>query len=113
MHEISLCEGVLQILEDNAESQGFSQVKRVWLEIGALSGVDPEAMRFGFDAVMKGSLADGAVLEIIELPGNAWCLPCSKSVAVKARYDACPECGSHQLQVTGGDEMRIKELEVE
>ena len=113
MHEMSLCEGVLQILEDSAKSQGFSQVKTVWLEIGALSGVDPQAMRFGFDAVMKGSLADGAALEIIELPGQAWCLPCSKTVAVTARYDACPECGSHQLQVTGGDEMRIKELEVD
>lgn len=113
MHEMSLCEGVLQILEDSAKSQGFSQVKTVWLEIGALSGVDAEAMRFGFDAVMKGSLADGAALEIIELPGQAWCLPCSKPVAVTARYDACPECGSHQLQVTGGDEMRIKELEVD
>lgn len=113
MHEMSLCEGVLQILEDHAQSQGFHQVKTVWLEIGALSGVDPEAMRFGFDAVMKGTLADGATLEIINLPGQAWCLPCSKPVAVNARYDACPECGSYQLQVTGGDEMRIKELEVD
>ncbi len=113
MHEMSLCEGVLQILEDHAGSQGFRRVKRVWLEVGALSGVDPEAMRFGFDAVMKGTLADGAALEIVELPGQAWCMPCGRSVAVRARYDACPECGSYQVQVTGGDEMRIRELEVE
>ncbi len=113
MHEISLCEGVLQILEEQAQSQGFRQVKRVWLEIGALAGVDTEAMRFGFDAVMRGTLADGALLEIIDLPGNAWCMPCGRSVPVKARFDACPDCGSYQLQVTGGDEMRIKELEVE
>ena len=113
MHEMSLCEGVLQILEDHAQLRGFRRVKTVWLEIGALSGVDPEAMRFGFDAVMRGTLADGAALHILERPGQAWCLPCSKAVAVKARYDACPECGRYQLQVTGGDEMRIKELEVE
>ncbi len=113
MHEMSLCEGMLQILEEHAQSQGFRQVKTVWLEIGALSGVDPEAMRFGFDAVMKSTLADGAGLKIIDLPGQAWCLPCSKPVTVTARYDACPECGSYQVQVTGGDEMRIKELEVE
>lgn len=113
MHEMSLCEGVLQILEDHSASQGFSRVKTVWLEIGALSGVDPDAMRFGFDAVMKGTLADGAALEIIDLPGLAWCMPCGKAVPVQARYDACPDCGSYQLQVTGGDEMRIKELEVE
>ncbi len=113
MHEMSLCEGVLQILQEYAGRQGFKRVITVWLEIGALSGVDPEAMRFGFDAVMRGTLADGAGLEIVDLPGQAWCLPCSRTVAVKARFDACPECGSYQLQVTAGDEMRIKELEVE
>jgi hydrogenase nickel incorporation protein HypA/HybF len=113
MHEMSLCEGVLQVLEEHARSQGFHRVKRVWLEIGALAGVDAQAMRFGFDAVMKGTLAQGARLEIIDLPGEAWCMPCRKSVSVQARFDPCPECGSYQLQVTGGDEMRIKELEVE
>lgn len=113
MHEMSLCEGVLQILEDHARSQGFERVRTVWLEIGGLSGVEPEAMRFSFEVVVQGSLADGARLEIIELPGQAWCMPCARSVEVKQRFDACPHCGSYQLQVTGGDEMRIKELEVE
>ncbi len=113
MHEMSLCEGVLQILEENAKSQGYASVKTVWLEIGGLSGVEVEAMRFGFDAVMKGSLAEGARLEIEELPGQAWCLICEKNVTVRQRFDACPDCAGYQLHVTGGDQMRIKELEVE
>lgn len=113
MHEMSLCEGVLQILEDNAKSQGFRRVITVWLEIGGLSGVEPEAMKFCFDAVSRGTLADHARLEIVETPGQAWCMLCSKNVQVKQRFDECPECGSYQLQVVGGDEMRIKELEVE
>jgi hydrogenase nickel incorporation protein HypA/HybF len=113
MHEMSLCEGVLRVLQEQAVSQGYSRVKCVWLEIGALSGVEPEAMCFSFDAVMRGSLADSARLEIIHLPGMAWCMQCSKPVQVAARYEPCPDCGSYQLQVTGGDEMRIKELEVE
>ncbi|OOZ35994.1 hydrogenase maturation nickel metallochaperone HypA [Solemya velesiana gill symbiont] len=112
MHEMSLCEGMLQVLEQNAEEQGYSKVKTVWLVIGDLSGVEIEAMRFGFDAVMKNTLADGAKLEIIRLPGQAWCMQCAKNVQVNQRFDECPECGSYQLQVTGGDEMRIKELEV-
>lgn len=101
------------MLEKNAKAQGYETVKTVWLEIGALSGVEVEAMRFGFDAVMKGSLADGAKLEIIELSGKAWCMKCDKGVEVQQRYDACPDCGGFQLHVTGGDEMRIKELEVD
>jgi len=113
MHEMSLCESVLGILEDNARRQGFQRVKVVWLEIGALSGVEPDAMRFCFDAVVRNTLADQARLEIIEIPGEAWCMQCSKTVQVAQRFDACPECGSYQLQVTGGEEMKIKELEVE
>ncbi|MEA3413397.1 MAG: hydrogenase maturation nickel metallochaperone HypA [Pseudomonadota bacterium] len=113
MHELSLCEGVLQVLEDSARTQGYTRVKTVWLEIGCLSGVEVEAMRFGFDVVTNGTLADNARLEVIEVAGEAWCMRCSKTVSVAQRFDACPDCGSYQLQVTGGDEMKIKELEVE
>lgn len=113
MHEMSLCEGILQILEDNAESQGFKRVKTVWLEIGELAGVELEAMRFSFDAVMKNSLADGARLEIVEIPGQAWCMLCKENVPVRQRFDECPHCGGFPLKITGGDQMRIKELEVE
>ena len=113
MHEMSLCEGVARILQETARTQGYQRVKVVWLEIGALSGVEVEAMRFSFDAVTRGTLADGAKLEIIALPGEAWCMQCSKTVPVKQRFDACPDCGSYQLQVVSGDEMRVKELEVE
>jgi hydrogenase nickel incorporation protein HypA/HybF len=113
MHEMSLCEGVLRILEEQAGAQQFTRVNTVWLEIGDLSSVEIEAMRFGFEVVMKGTLADGARLEIIEVPGQAWCMQCMKPVTIKHRFDACADCGGHQLQVTGGEEMRIKELEVD
>jgi len=113
MHEMSLAEGVLQIIEDEARAQSFSRVKTVWLEIGQLAGVEKEAMLFCFDAVVRDSVAQDAKLEIIETPGQAWCLHCAETVQVQALYDACPKCGSHQVQVTGGNEMRVKELDVE
>ncbi len=113
MHEMSLAEGVLQIIEDAAQQQSFSRVKTVWLEIGQLAGVEVEAMRFAFDAVMHDSIARAARLEIIETPGEAWCMQCAATVPVQALYDECPRCGGHQLQVTGGNAMRVKELEVE
>ncbi|MBI5890177.1 MAG: hydrogenase maturation nickel metallochaperone HypA [Nitrosomonadales bacterium] len=113
MHEMSLAEGVLQIIEDSAKTQNFSRVKTVWLEIGQLAGVEVEAMKFCFDAVVRDSIAEDAKLEIIETPGQAWCLHCAETVNVKALFDACPKCGSHQVQVTGGNEMRVKELDVE
>ena len=113
MHEMALCEGVLQVLEEYARKRGYTRVKTVWLEIGELAGVEVEAMRFGFDVVTRGTLAEGAELRIIERPGEAWCPQCAKTVRVKQRFDACPDCDGYPLQVTGGEEMRVRELEVE
>ena len=113
MHEMSLAEGVVKIAEDAARREGFARVKTVWLEVGALAAVDPEAIQFCFDAVTRDGVAEGARLEIIAIPGSARCADCARTVPVTARYDPCPACGGHQLQVTGGTEMRVKELEVE
>lgn len=113
MHEMSIAEGIIQVLEDESKKQSFSRIKKVWLEIGRFGGVEVEALRFCFDVVTKNSIAEDAELEIIDVPGQAWCMICSESVKVEERFDPCPTCGSYQLQVTGGEEMRIKELEVE
>ncbi|MBB3104820.1 hydrogenase maturation nickel metallochaperone HypA [Azomonas macrocytogenes] len=113
MHEMSIAEGVVQLLEEQATAQRFSRVKTVWLEIGPLAMIEQQALRFCFEAVTRNTLAQDARLEIIDLPGQAWCLGCNASVPIRQRYDACPACGSHHLQVTQGDEMRVKELEVE
>jgi len=112
MHEMSLAEGVLQLIEDAARQDPFKKVTAVWLEIGQLSGVEPEAMTFCFDAVTRGTVAEGARLEIITMPGQGWCVACARTVPMTELYGECPLCGSFPMQVTGGTEMRVKELEV-
>ncbi|GAB4170974.1 MAG: hydrogenase maturation nickel metallochaperone HypA [Rhodocyclaceae bacterium] len=113
MHEMSLAQGVLDIIEEQAAKERFSRCRAVCLEIGVLSGVEVEAMRFCFDAVTRGSLAEGAALEIVATPGSAWCMQCAASVTIAERYGACPRCGGWQLQVNGGTQMRVRDLEVE
>lgn len=113
MHEMSLAEGILQFVEDTAAQQGFKRVTEVRLEIGALSGVEVEALSFCMDVVLKGSVAEGARVELERLPGQGYCLGCGEMVEIQALYDACPKCGSYQVQVTGGTEMRVKDLLVE
>ena len=112
MHEMALSESILQILEEQARVQGFSRVRRVRLEVGALSCVEPEALRFHFEVVTRGSLAEGADLEILPVPGSGWCLPCQRPVEVHSALDACPHCGGYQVEVTGGEELQVKDLEV-
>ena len=113
MHEMSLCEGILEIMEAEAEKQQFQRIKKVWLQIGDLATVEIEALKFCYDVVVKNTLAQESELVIEHMPGKAWCMQCSQAVAVKTKFDACPDCGNYQLQLTQGEEMRIKELEVE
>jgi hydrogenase nickel incorporation protein HypA/HybF len=110
---MSLAENVREIIEDAAREQGFARVMSVRLEIGRLSSVEPEAMRFCFDAAMAGSIAERARLEIVETPGQGRCEDCGRDQAVDALYEACPHCGGYRVRVTGGDAMRIMDLEVE
>lgn len=113
MHEMSLAEGILQIVEGAAAQQDFTRVKEIRLEIGALSGVEVEALGFCLDVVLNGSVAEGARVELERIPGQGFCLACGGTVEIQALYDACPQCGSFQVQATGGTEMRVKDLLVE
>ena len=113
MHEMSLMESVLEIVEDEARRAGASSVRTVRLVIGELSHVEPEAMAFCFEAVTRDTVADGAKLEIERTPGRGWCLDCAEEVGLSERFGACPKCGGHKVQMTGGDELRVAELEVE
>lgn len=110
MHEMSIAESVLGIVAETARSARLAKVSAVRLEIGALAAVETHALRFCFDSVTRGSVAEGARLEIEELPGSAWCFGCCEPVAVAARTDACPRCGGVRLQVTGGTGMRVKDI---
>jgi len=116
MHEMSLAEGVIGVVKDALAGErrdGCScSVRSVRLEIGRLAAVELEALRFSFDVVKQGTVAASAALEVIDVPGAAWCMQCCTTVPVEQRGDGCPVCGSHQLQVTAGDELRVKDIEL-
>ncbi|MCP5038697.1 MAG: hydrogenase maturation nickel metallochaperone HypA [Rhodobacteraceae bacterium] len=113
MHEMALAEGVLGIVEQTVKGQSCTKVTKVRLEIGELSHVAPEALRFCFKAVMNGTIAQGATLEIDRTPGRAWCHDCGQNVPVSTLGAPCPECDGFKLQITGGEDMRVRDMEVE
>ena len=113
MHEVSLIESVVDLVEDERRKQDFSRVRMIRLEVGALGHAEPEALRFCFDAVTSGTIADGARLEIETVPGEGWCSGCRRTVPLEERFAACPLCGIAQVRMTAGDELRLAEMEVE
>jgi hydrogenase nickel incorporation protein HypA/HybF len=111
MHEMSLVEGMREILEDQARAHAVDRITRVRVEIGRFAGVEKPALEFAWDVVMRGSKAEGAELIMLDLPGRAMCFDCAHEVEIDDRLSPCPDCGGGKLLPTGGDEMRIKDLE--
>lgn len=112
MHETSVCQGIIDIVAAAQKRHGFARVTRLRLEIGTLSTVDPHALRQAFAPVAAGTVAEGAILEIDEPAGQAWCMTCGKSVTLVSRGLPCPDCSGWQLMVQSGEEMRVKDMEV-
>ena len=110
---MSIAEGIRTMVDDLARQHGFTRVKVMRLEIGRFAGVEKSALGFAWDVVMKGSPAEGASLEMLDLPGRAMCYDCLKTVEIEDRLSPCPLCGGGRLVPSSGDEMRIKDMEVE
>ncbi|EPL9571595.1 hydrogenase maturation nickel metallochaperone HypA [Providencia rettgeri] len=113
MHEVSLCQSTLEIIEQQAKQNAVKKVTAVWLEIGALSCVEESAFRFCFDIACRGTVAQGCQLHMVHRPAQAWCWDCSEMVEINSHQSVCPQCQSLNLKVESGDSLRIKELEVE
>lgn len=112
MHELSLAGGILRVLEQTRERDPFERITQLRLEVGALASVEIESLRFALNSIAENTVLAGASIEFIQPPGMAWCLPCGQSVEISSRLDACPHCGSFQLQPTGGTELRVVDMQV-
>jgi hydrogenase nickel incorporation protein HypA/HybF len=106
VHELSLTQRIVEIVSDRAMG---AKVLEVTLEIGQFAAVVPEALRFCFDVVARGTVAEGARLEIIEIPGRGRCNDCGREVAWLDFVARCP-CGSSDLVRTAGDELNVKQM---
>jgi hydrogenase nickel incorporation protein HypA/HybF len=108
MHELSIANSVVELCAERAMG---ARVLRVTLEIGRLSAVIPDAIRFCFDVCAKDTAVEGAALEIVETPGLARCLDCGGSVDMTDLLEHCA-CGSVNLELLAGAELKIKQMEV-
>jgi hydrogenase nickel incorporation protein HypA/HybF len=108
MHELALMNEVVAAVSERCAE---SRVSRVRLEVGRLSGALPDALRFCFDVCAQGTLLEGARLDIDEVPARARCRACGASMEWNDPLASCA-CGSLALDVIGGQELRIRSVEV-
>jgi len=112
VHEMALTESIVEIAVEAANKQGAGKVTRVFVEIGELSCVEPEALQFCFAAFAAGTRAEGASLEIERIPGAGWCADCEKVVPLAERFGLCPNCGGQSVRMTAGGELKVREMEI-
>lgn len=109
MHELGITRNIVTIVAEAAKGR---RVKRVTVDVGRLAGVVPDALTFCFDVVSQGTLLDGARLCINDIPGRWRCLDCAAEFETASLYQACA-CGSRHGQRLAGEELKIKEMELE
>jgi hydrogenase nickel incorporation protein HypA/HybF len=112
MHELTICQNLLDILHREYEIRRFTHVRRVRLEIGHFSCLDPDALLYAFEIFSRETFLEGATLQIDRPPGRALCLDCDAVVELETLLSDCPFCGGRRLKANGGDQMRFIEMEV-
>jgi len=115
MHEISLVQGLFNQLHDLVHENGATKVTRVTMEIGPLSGVVVDSFQFGFDILSaEDALLKGARLELVVPPVIYRCTSCPHIITGSTiKPDECPECGELLLIPDGGDDLILRQVEME
>ena len=112
MHELSIAQSLAEQIEDVVAREGATRATLVLLEVGAMSGVDPEALRLAFSVAMEGTVADGAQLDIVQTPSRIHCRDCGKTENGEDMFPLCPACASTSVDVVGGRDLLLKSLEL-
>ena len=113
MHELGITQSIVDIAIKTAREQNAEKVLSVFVEIGELSGVIPDAVEFCFEACIQETFLEGSRLVINYIPGRGKCDDCNAEVKIDNMTFTCSECGSYALQRTQGEELNIKEVEIE
>ena len=110
MHELSIAEGIIDVVTKTARANSLTKIKSVRVAIGELAGVEIEALRFAWISARLDSVASDAQLVIERPKGEAWCMDCAKTVPLPRYGEPCPFCGGYHLTATGGTELKVLEI---
>ena len=113
MHEVGIMESAMAAVLEQARAHGARKFHRVVLRVGALSGVEPEALRFAFEIVARDTAAEGAELVINTVPALARCPDCELEFEASVGFIfACPRCSRLSGDLRNGRELELSQIEM-
>ncbi|MCS3433489.1 hydrogenase maturation nickel metallochaperone HypA [Klebsiella sp. BIGb0407] len=114
MHEITLCQNAVEIMQQFGRQNNARKITAVWMEIGAFSCVEPEAVQFCFELACRETLAEGCELHLETPQAESWCYHCQQEITLLSpSVLLCPICGGRDVRVVADDGMKIKRIEIE
>lgn len=113
MHELSIAQNILQIAEQAAARESFRSVKRLYLVVPTLAGVEIDALRFALQSLSPETVLDSAEFVIDEPASRAHCPDCESTIDVYEHLAPCPVCGGLAWKCSQDNNMRVVDLLVE
>jgi hydrogenase nickel incorporation protein HypA/HybF len=113
MHELSIALNIVDIATAEARKAGASRVIDLNIEVGSLSGVIVEALEFAMEVAVRDTMLSGARVAIHPINAQAKCRQCGAEFEVRDFFEECPDCASLDLQITRGQELKVRSLKVE
>jgi hydrogenase nickel incorporation protein HypA/HybF len=113
MHEMGIAQSILDIVRQEMDRHGAGKVNLIRLMVGEFTAVVPHSLNFCFEVLTKDTPFEGVKLEMITVPLTGQCRECGEEFSVKNYQFICPKCGSKDIETIQGNELFIKEIEVE
>jgi len=113
MHELSIADNVIRIVQEQLKQHPSTRVKAVYLQVGVMSNVLADSLVFGFETLIQDTDLRGAQLIIREIPVTVRCRTCSCESQIEQFQFQCRQCAGEDLEVISGDELFIESIEIE
>ena len=113
MHEAAITDSMVRLVLEQAEKHSAAAVRKVTVVVGSMNGIVVESMRFYFEELTRGTIAESAELIVREAPTRALCLACGHKFELEDYLWLCPECGDRRLDIIEGKELMVDNIEVD
>ncbi len=113
MHEFSVVQSLMGLIEQNAMQNNAKSVSKVVIKIGKMSGIEPHLLKMAFDTFKEKTICENAQLEMIIQDVVAKCEDCGKEFIIENNRFICPFCEGYNLQIIDGEDMYLLSLELE
>ena len=113
MHELAVCQSIVDQVSHIAAEHQSSFVEKIYLQIGPLSGVEPDLLQSAFPIACANTAAERAELIINTLPIRVRCKNCNAESEVSANRLVCGKCGDWQTTLISGNEMLLERVELQ